>query len=60
MINVTNQTRNSILTITGGLVKKGESTVIEDWEFNILQQLHGDKVFGYPVEETETKKKKTK
>ncbi len=60
MINVVNQTRNNILTITGGLVKKGESTVIEDWEFDILQKLHGNKVMGYPVEETETKKKKTK
>ena len=44
MINVVNNTRNNILTITGGLVKKGESTVIEDWEFDILQKLHGNKV----------------
>ena len=51
-------------TITGGLLKSGSTTTIEDWEFPLMQKL-GAKVkpcaeVEKPAEEKETVKKKKK
>jgi hypothetical protein len=59
-VRVTNQTKNDILTITGGWLRSHDLAVVEDWEADILSELYGkDKVFvTEQVEEKPTKKTK--
>lgn len=59
-VRVTNQTKNDILTITGGWLRSHALAVVEDWEADILSGLYGkDKVFvTEQVEEKPTKKTK--
>lgn len=44
MARVVNQTRNNILTITGGVIGAGAMGTIEDWEAPILVGNYGKKV----------------
>lgn len=61
-VRVINQTKNDILTITGGWLRSHNLAVVEDWEADILSGLYGkDKVFVTEQVEEEpkpTKKKK--
>lgn len=59
-VRVTNQSKNDILTITGGWLRSHGLAVVEDWEADILSGLYGkDKVFvTEQVEEKPTKKTK--
>lgn len=60
-VRVTNQTKNNILTITGGWLRAHETTVVEDWEAALLAELHGeDKVFVLEEVEEPKPTKKTK
>lgn len=59
-VRVINQTKNDILTITGGWLRSHGLAVVEVWEADILSGLYGkDKVFvTEQVEEKPTKKTK--
>ena len=61
-VKVLNQSRNDILTITGGWLRAHELTVVEDWEAALLVELHGeDKVIiTEEVEEPKPTKKNKK
>jgi len=60
-VRVTNQTKNDILTITGGWLRAHNLTVVEDWEATLLADLYGeDKVFVTEEVEEPKPTKKTK
>lgn len=61
-VRVLNQTKNDILTITGGWLKAHELTVVEDWEGALLIDLYGDGkiIITEEVEEPKTTKKTKK
>lgn len=60
-VRVTNQTKNDILTITGGWLRAHNLTVVEDWEAALLADLYGeDKVFVTEEVEEPKPTKKTK